>query len=81
MYANKHAYTIDERARFRGPLWHIADEQDYRPIGTYTHHRLVIRKKRMGIDGYRYNQKSRFNLINGYQYNQKPRFRLSGRRT
>lgn len=61
MYANKHAYAIDERARFRGPLWHIADE-DYRPIGTYTHHRLVKRKKRMGINGYRYNQKSRFNL-------------------
>lgn len=61
MYANKHAYTIDERARFRGPLWHIADEQDYRPIGTYTHHRLKL-KKRMGINGYRHNQKSRFNL-------------------
>ena len=62
MYTNKHAYAIDERARFRGPLWHITDEQDYRPIGTYTHHRLVKLKKRMSINGYRYNQKSRFNL-------------------
>lgn len=63
MYANKHAYTIAERARFSGPLWYIADEQDYRPIGSYTHHGLIRRKKRMGINGYRCNQKvSRFNL-------------------
>ena len=63
MYANKHAYTIDERARFSGPLWHIADEQDYSPIGSYTHHGLIRRKKRMGVSGYRCNQKvSRFNL-------------------
>lgn len=45
MYANKHAYTIDERARYRGPLWYIADEQDYRPIGSYTHHGLIRRKR------------------------------------
>lgn len=57
MYSNKHVYTIDERARFRGPLWHIADEQDYRPIGTYTHHRLVTRKKKMCINGYNSNRK------------------------
>ena len=61
MYANKHAYTIDERARFRGPLWYIADEQDYRPIGSYTHHGLIRRKKRMGINGYRNMKESRFN--------------------
>lgn len=63
MYANTHIYTIDERARFSGPLWHIADEQDYRPIGTYTPHRLLKRKKKMGINKYWCNRTaSKFNM-------------------
>lgn len=63
MYANTHVYSIAERARFSGPLWHIADEQDYRPIGTYKPHKLLKRKKKMGINKYWCNRiASRFNM-------------------
>ena len=65
MYANKHIYTIDERARFRGPLWHLADEQEYRPIVSYKSHRLLKRKKKMYIGEYRCNRKiPKFSLHN-----------------